>query len=72
VGRPERIIEQMREIEERWPGLDQVNMGLPVGTPQSVILDQLEMFGREVMPYFKNRASAAPLETEAALVPADD
>jgi alkanesulfonate monooxygenase SsuD/methylene tetrahydromethanopterin reductase-like flavin-dependent oxidoreductase (luciferase family) len=55
VGRPEKIIEQMEEIEHHWPGLDHVNMGLPVGTPQKVLLEQLEAFGKEVMPHFKSR-----------------
>ena len=41
VGRPEKIIEQMEEIEQHWPGLDHVNMGLPVGTPQKVLLGNL-------------------------------
>ena len=59
VGTPEQIIEKMEEIERHWPGLDHVNMGLPVGTPQSVILEQIEAFGKEVMPHFKNRMSAA-------------
>ena len=59
VGTPEQIIEQMEDIERRWPGLDHVNMGLPVGTPQSVILEQLEAFGKEVMPHFKNRMATA-------------
>jgi hypothetical protein len=56
----------MEEIEDRWPGLDHVNMGLPVGTPQSVLLEQLEVFGKEVMPHFKSRVR------EAEAVPADD
>ena len=64
VGRPEQIKERIEEIEDRWPGLDHVNMGLPVGTPQSVILEQLEVFGKEVMPHFKNRASAADLAAD--------
>ena len=58
VGTPDRIIEKMEQIENRWPGLDHVNMGLPVGTPQSVLLEQLEAFGKEVMPHFKNRAKS--------------
>ena len=69
VGTPESIIEKMEAIEARWPGLDHVNMGLPVGTPQSVILEQLEAFGKEVMPHFKNKAKSASAEREAA---ADD
>ncbi len=67
VGTPENIIEKLEEVEDRWPGLDHLNMGLPVGTPQSVLLEQLEAFGREVMPHFKNRAN-----TEQAQAADDD
>ncbi len=59
VGTPEQIIEKMEAIERHWPGLDHVNMGLPVGTPQSVLLEQLEAFGKEVMPHFKGRMAIA-------------
>ena len=64
VGPPEYIRERLEEIEDRWPGLDQVNMGLPVGTPQKVMLEQLGTFGKEVMPHFKNRAEAVGLAAD--------
>jgi hypothetical protein len=35
------------------PGLEEINVNLPVGTPQRVIVDQLERFAREVMPAFR-------------------
>ena len=57
-GPPELIIEKLETIGERLPGLDQVNMGNPVGTPQSILLEQLEWFGREVMPHFKSKVPA--------------
>ncbi|MFQ6029804.1 MAG: LLM class flavin-dependent oxidoreductase, partial [Dehalococcoidia bacterium] len=41
-GPPELIIEQLQELEEQFPGLDRVGMSHPVGTPQSMILEQLE------------------------------
>ncbi|MCH8206240.1 MAG: LLM class flavin-dependent oxidoreductase, partial [Chloroflexi bacterium] len=49
-GPPELITEKLMEVQERYPGLDQVNVGQPVGTPQSVLLEQLELFAAEVMP----------------------
>jgi len=30
-------------------------MSHPMGTPQSVITDQIEWFGKEVMPAFKGK-----------------
>ena len=58
-GPPELITEKLMEVQERYPGLDQVNVSQPVGTPQSVILEQLERFAEEVMPAFKSKVPAA-------------
>ena len=63
-GPPELVAEKINNIQEMYPGLTQINVGSVVGTPQKVILEQLEWFGKEVMPQFKSQASAA--------VPADD
>lgn len=53
-GPPELIIEKLKEIEQRYPGLRSINVGQVFGTPQSVILEQLHRFSDEVMPAFKN------------------
>ncbi|MCH8185205.1 MAG: LLM class flavin-dependent oxidoreductase [Chloroflexi bacterium] len=57
-GPPELIIEKLADVQERLPGLESVNMGNAVGTPQSVILEQLEWFAKEVMPAFKGKVEA--------------
>lgn len=59
VGPPERIGERLLELQERYPGLDQVHVGQVVGTPQNVILEQLEWFARAVMPRFKSSPRVA-------------
>jgi alkanesulfonate monooxygenase SsuD/methylene tetrahydromethanopterin reductase-like flavin-dependent oxidoreductase (luciferase family) len=58
-GPPAQVIEQLMRVEEKYPGLERVSVGHPVGTPQAVILEQLEWFATEVMPAFKKRAPAA-------------
>ena len=63
-GPPELVADKLNNIQEMYPGLTQVNVGSVVGTPQKVILEQLEWFGKEVMPQFKAQANVA--------VPADD
>ncbi|MFN0073489.1 MAG: LLM class flavin-dependent oxidoreductase [Chloroflexota bacterium] len=52
VGRPERIVEQLKEIEARFPGCQEINIGHAVGTPQKYILEQLDLFAKHVMPAF--------------------
>ena len=57
-GPPESVVERLMAVQERYPGLQYVNVGSVIGTPQSVVLEQLERFAREVMPAF--RASGPP------------
>ena len=54
-GPPELIVEQLLSVQERYPGLEQVTVSVYVGTPKSVILEQLEWFGKEVMPASKGK-----------------
>jgi alkanesulfonate monooxygenase SsuD/methylene tetrahydromethanopterin reductase-like flavin-dependent oxidoreductase (luciferase family) len=52
-GPPELVVERLKAVEARYPGLETVNVGQPVGTPQAVILEQLGRFAAEVMPAFR-------------------
>ena len=54
IGTPEQVTEQLLGIQKQYPGLEEINVGMPVGTPESVIIEQLEQFAEEVMPAFKN------------------
>ncbi|MDH3601374.1 MAG: LLM class flavin-dependent oxidoreductase, partial [Candidatus Tectomicrobia bacterium] len=58
-GTPEQIIEDLKAVEKRYPGLKRIITTMPVGTPQSVILEQIERFATEVMPAFQGRAAEA-------------
>jgi alkanesulfonate monooxygenase SsuD/methylene tetrahydromethanopterin reductase-like flavin-dependent oxidoreductase (luciferase family) len=60
AGTAADIIEHLKAVEKRYPGLDRVSCGMPLGTPLATALEQLERFAKEVMPAFKTaRASAA-------------
>ena len=54
-GPPELIIEKLMAVQEGYPGLEGVNVGSVIGTPQNVLLEQLERFATEVMPAFKGK-----------------
>ena len=58
-GPPERVIEQLQEVAERYPGLERIGVSHPVGTPQNIILEQLEWFAKDVMPAFKGKVESA-------------
>jgi alkanesulfonate monooxygenase SsuD/methylene tetrahydromethanopterin reductase-like flavin-dependent oxidoreductase (luciferase family) len=60
AGTPADIIEQLKAVEKRYPGLDRVSCGMALGTPLAVALEQLDRFANEVMPAFRTvRAAAA-------------
>ncbi len=59
-GSPEQIIDHLKSLERRYPGLDRVSVSLSVGVPKAVALEQLEWFGTEVMPAFKQVKVAEP------------
>jgi alkanesulfonate monooxygenase SsuD/methylene tetrahydromethanopterin reductase-like flavin-dependent oxidoreductase (luciferase family) len=59
-GSPEQIIEHLKNLEKRYPGLERVSVSLSVGVPKAVCLEQLERFGTEVMPAFTQAAVREP------------
>jgi alkanesulfonate monooxygenase SsuD/methylene tetrahydromethanopterin reductase-like flavin-dependent oxidoreductase (luciferase family) len=59
AGRPEDIIEQLKAVEKRYPGLDRVICATPLGTPLDVHLEDLDRFAKEVIPAFRDTRTAA-------------
>ncbi len=60
AGPPEIIIEQLKDLEKKYPGLNRVSVSHPVGTPQAVITEQLQMFAEQVMPEFTKESAVSP------------
>ena len=58
VGSAEQIVETIMGLQERYPGIEMVNVSQPIGTPQSVLVEQMERFAEEVMPAFKGQVGA--------------
>ncbi|PZC43376.1 MAG: Flavin-dependent oxidoreductase, luciferase family [Chloroflexi bacterium] len=55
VGTPESITEKLLEIQGRYLGLKAINVGQVIGTPEKIILEQLDRFGKEIMPKIKKQ-----------------
>jgi len=53
TGTPDDIIEQLKALENRYPGLSRITVAQPLGLPLSMCLEQLEWFAKDVMPAFK-------------------
>jgi len=54
AGPPEGLVAYLKELESRYPGMETINLSTPMGTPQSVMLEQLGWASEAVMPAFKN------------------
>lgn len=52
-GPPEGCIEYLQTLQEKYPGLEVVNASSGMGTPKEVMVEQLEWFGKEVLPAFR-------------------
>ena len=59
AGTAADIIEQLKAVEARYPGLDRVSCSMPLGTPLAVAQEQLDRFAKEVMPAFRAPVSRA-------------
>ena len=59
TGTPADIIEQLKAVEKRYPGVDRVVCATPLGTPLEVQLEDLDRFAKEVMPAFPAKIAAA-------------
>jgi alkanesulfonate monooxygenase SsuD/methylene tetrahydromethanopterin reductase-like flavin-dependent oxidoreductase (luciferase family) len=51
-GPPEELVALLQALQDKYPGLEYVNVSSSMGTPKTVMLEQLAWFSREVMPAF--------------------
>ena len=40
AGTPDELVAFLKDFEERYPGLEHINLSMPMGTPQAIMLDQ--------------------------------
>ena len=59
AGTPADIIEELKRVEQRYPGLERVICTMPLGTHLSDTLEQLDRFAKEVIPAFRPARAAA-------------
>ena len=55
-GPAEMIVEHLQSVQEKFPGVERVNLGAVMGMPREVFKDQLSKFAEEVMPSFSKPA----------------
>ena len=54
AGPADLVTEKLLQIQDRYPGLQEVNIGITgMGMPESATLEQMHRFAENVMPHFK-------------------
>jgi alkanesulfonate monooxygenase SsuD/methylene tetrahydromethanopterin reductase-like flavin-dependent oxidoreductase (luciferase family) len=53
AGTPDGLVAYLKELEERYPGMEDINLSTPMATPEKVMLDQFQWVSEAVMPAFR-------------------
>jgi alkanesulfonate monooxygenase SsuD/methylene tetrahydromethanopterin reductase-like flavin-dependent oxidoreductase (luciferase family) len=59
AGTPEELVAHLKTLEERYPGMEHINLSSPLTTPKSVMLEQFHIVAEEVMPHFRGGAQVS-------------
>ncbi len=62
AGTPDDLVAFLKGIEEKYPGMEHINLSSPLTTPKSLMLEQFHIVAEEVMPHFRG----APAVRDAA------
>ena len=55
AGTPEETVTYLKELEEKYPGLEQIMIAFPMGSTKAQFREQLTRFAKEVMPAFREQ-----------------
>ena len=59
AGDPETATAYIKEIEEKYPGVEQVMIGFPMGQTKAGFKEQLSRFAKEIIPSVKTQRVTA-------------
>ena len=59
AGTPDDLVAFLKGVEEKYPGMEHINLSSPLTTPKSVMLEQFHMVAEEVMPHFRGGTMSA-------------
>ena len=58
-GPASEMVDYLREVESKYPGLEHIILHWPEGMPRDDFMEQLRVFAAEVIPAFQRQAAAA-------------
>jgi alkanesulfonate monooxygenase SsuD/methylene tetrahydromethanopterin reductase-like flavin-dependent oxidoreductase (luciferase family) len=53
AGTSEQLVEHLKNLESRFPGMEHINLSTSLCTPKAVMLEQFQRVAEEVMPVFR-------------------
>ncbi|MGH7095518.1 MAG: LLM class flavin-dependent oxidoreductase [Stellaceae bacterium] len=53
AGTPADLVAFLKGIEEKYPGMEHINLSSPLTTPKALMLEQFHVVAEEVMPHFR-------------------
>ena len=59
AGTSQDLIEYLKVLEEKFPGLEYINLSTPLTTPRAKMVELFQQVGEEVMPHFRGTRQAA-------------
>ncbi len=62
AGTAQELVEHLKGLEEKFPGLEYINLSAPVTTPRTKMTEIFQQVGEEVMPHFGGIARQAVAE----------
>ncbi len=62
AGTPDDLVAMIKGFEEKYPGMEHMNLSSPLTTPQAVMLEQFQIVAEEVMPHFRGKPAVRDAE----------
>src|SRR5580692_5410546 len=59
AGTPDDLVAHLKSFEERYPGMQHINLSPQLTTPKDKMVEQYRMVGEEVMPHFRRQSVQA-------------
>ena len=53
AGTPEGLVDYLKELEARYPGMETINLSTPMGSPLKTMLEQIGWASEAVLPKFR-------------------
>jgi alkanesulfonate monooxygenase SsuD/methylene tetrahydromethanopterin reductase-like flavin-dependent oxidoreductase (luciferase family) len=57
AGTPDDLVVFLKGIEEKYPGMEHINLSSPLTTPKALMLEQFHVLAERVMPQFRDKVA---------------